>query len=254
MRYSRRTAIFHLATLVLTAAGCATRPLARIMAPVASPLARLMRGNARFVRGQMAYADSTPARRAALTKSQHPFAVIVACSDSRSSPAIIFDQGLGHLFVVRVAGEVVDDAAAESVQYAVEHLHVHLVMVLGHDDCGAVKAALNPGPANAELSAIIKQMEPAIKEAESENAPGRLNCAINLNAQLQAEKLARLPALEKHIRAGELQIVAARYKLATGRVLLLPDKASFTQSLSRLHRAPHCNPAVGLTTCAGAAT
>ncbi len=225
MQYSRRAAMVNFAGLLLAAAGCATRPLTRIMAPVTSPLARLMRGNARFVRGDMLYGDSTPARRAQLTKSQHPFAVIVACSDSRSSPSIIFDQGLGRLFVVRVAGEVIDDTAAESVQYAVEHLHVHLVMVLGHDDCGAVKAALNPGPANAELSAIIKQIEPAIKQADAQGPHDRLNHAINLNAMLQAHKLAHLPALEKRMRSGDLTIVAARYKLATGRVLLLDNNS-----------------------------
>lgn len=225
MKCSRRIALLNLVGTFVAVAGCATRPLTRMASSVTSPLARLMRGNARFVREKMAYADSTPARRAELISSQHPFAVIVACSDSRSSPSIIFDQGLGRLFVVRVAGEVVDDAAAESVQCAVEHLHVHLVMVLGHDDCGAVKAALNPSAANAELSAIIGQMQPAIKEADAGSPQNRLNRAINLNAKLQAEKLSRLPALEKLVRSGELKIVAARYKLATGQVQLLPGNA-----------------------------
>jgi carbonic anhydrase len=223
MKCSRRIALLNVVGAIAAVAGCATRPLTRMTAAVTSPLARLMRGNARFVRGKMAHADVDAARRTELVSGQHPFAVIVACSDSRSSPAIIFDQGLGQLFVVRVAGEVVDDTAAESVQYAVEHLHVHLVMVLGHDDCGAVKAALNPSAANAELAAIIKQMQPAIKEADAESPPNRLNRAINLNAKLQAQKLARLPALEKRVRSGELKIVAARYKLATGQVQLLPD-------------------------------
>ncbi len=190
-----------------------------------TPLQRLMRGNQRFVQGKLVFADASPARRAELVKGQQPLAAIVACSDSRVPPTLVFDQGLGRLFVVRLAGDVVDKAAAGSVEYAVEHLHVHLVLVLGHDDCGAVKAALHPAADqhSPELSAVIDGVQPAIVTARG-MAGNVLDNAIDANTRLQAQRLRELPVLSKLIQAGKLQILAARYELDTGRVVLLTGK------------------------------
>ena len=203
--------------------GCSTWNKGRMASPVAAtPLQRLMRGNQRFVQGKLTFADASPARRAELLKGQQPLAVIVACSDSRVPPTLVFDQGLGRLFVVRLAGDVVDKAAAGSVEYAVEHLHVHLVVVLGHDDCGAVKAALHPGADqhSPELGAVIHAIHPAVESAKA--MPGDLlHNAIDANTRLQARRLRALPVLAKLIKAGKLEILAARYELDTGRVVLL---------------------------------
>ncbi len=206
-----------------TAAGQAA-PAAATLAEPTDPLARLMAGNERFVNGQMRHMDQSAARRSELVAGQHPFAVIVSCSDSRVPPAVIFDQGLGQLFVVRLAGEVVDPAAIGSVEYAVEHLHVHLIMVLGHDQCGAVKAAMQPGKFSADLNAVVSRIEPAVAAARGQ--PGDMfTHAIDKNAELQASILAKNATLAADLKAGKLKIMAARYQLASGKVLLLAKRA-----------------------------
>ena len=206
------------------AAGHASPAAATLAEPI-DPLARLMAGNERFVHGQMQHMDQSAARRGELVAGQHPFAVIVSCSDSRVPPAVIFDQGLGRLFVVRLAGEVVDPAAVGSVEYAVEHLHVHLIMVLGHDQCGAVKAAMQPGKFSPDLNAVVSRIEPAVAAARGE--PGDMfTHAIDKNAELQASILAKNATLAADIKAGKLKIVAARYELASGKVLLLTKDAA----------------------------
>ena len=106
-------------------------------------LARLMNGNARFVKGQHRPANYKR-ERAELTKGQRPYAIVLSCSDSRVPPEIVFDESLGKLFVVRVAGNVVDPIALGSIEYAAEHLHSKLLFVLGHESCGAVKATVEP--------------------------------------------------------------------------------------------------------------
>ncbi len=106
----------------------------------------LMEGNARFVSGNVCHPNQNDESLAKAVSGQQPFAVIVSCSDSRAPPEILFDQGIGDIFVVRTAGEVMDNATIGTIEYAVEHLHVPLIVVLGHDDCGAVKAAIEGGP------------------------------------------------------------------------------------------------------------
>src|SRR5947208_9005654 len=107
----------------------------------AEAIDKLKEGNGRYASGKLQHPGQTTERRAELTKDQHPFAVIVSCSDSRVPPEIVFDQGLGDLFVVRVAGNVIDDHGLGSIEYAVDHLGARLIVVLGHQSCGAVKAA-----------------------------------------------------------------------------------------------------------------
>jgi len=185
-----------------------------------SPLEMLMAGNQRFVQGESLSLDRDDVRRAELVAGQQPFAVIVGCSDSRVPPELVFDQGLGQLFVVRLAGNIIDPAAAGSVEYAVEHLHVHLVMVLGHDQCGAVKAAIQGGQFSPELQSVIDEINPAVQKAKMMSGDPLEN-AIDLNAELQADKLSALPAFKNQIDQGQLQIVAARYDLPSGKVNIL---------------------------------
>ncbi|MDD2837205.1 MAG: carbonic anhydrase, partial [Methanothrix sp.] len=103
-------------------------------------LQMLMEGNARFVSGNVIHPDQTADRRSELVSGQHPFAIVVGCSDSRVPPEVVFDQGLGDIFVIRTAGQVMDKVTLASIEYAVEHLNVPLILVLGHDSCGAVTA------------------------------------------------------------------------------------------------------------------
>ncbi len=114
-------------------------------APIVPPdvaIERLKAGNARFVKGKPSRPNATPTRRAEIAASQHPFAIVVSCSDSRVPPEMVFDAGLGDLFVVRTAGEVVTAVEMASIEYAVDHLGASLVLVMGHERCGAVKAAV----------------------------------------------------------------------------------------------------------------
>jgi carbonic anhydrase len=185
-------------------------------------LARLRAGNARFASGNPANPNRTPSRRAKLTEGQHPFAVILGCADSRTAPEVVFDQGLGDLFVIRSAGNVADDVALGSIEYAVEHVGSSLIVVLGHEKCGAVKATLDGGKLPGHLPAIAKAIRPAVKA--SAHRPGDpLDNAIIENAQLEARRIAESrPVLSKFVASGQVRVVAARYDLDTGKVVFLP--------------------------------
>jgi carbonic anhydrase len=187
-----------------------------------SPLDTLKSGNQRYVAGHPTHEHQDIDRRTEVSQGQHPIAIIVGCSDSRVPPEIVFDQGLGDLFVVRVAGNVVDDHAIGSIEYAAEHLHAPLIVVLGHDRCGAVQAAVSSPSAPGHIQSIVDAIRPAVEAAKSE--PGDLlDNAIDENvrrvvAQLQTSE----PILHHEIEAGHLQVVGARYELNTGVVRFFP--------------------------------
>lgn len=193
--------------------------------PPEEALQRLMAGNTRYVQGFVAHPNADAARRVEVAKGQHPFAVILTCADSRVPPEIIFDQGLGDLFVIRVAGNVVDDAVIASIEYAVMHLGVSLVMALGHERCGAVTAAMDAlagkgDPADREtlIGSLVALIAPAVRAVPA-NAPDRVDAAVNLNAaNAAAEIFAGSRALRAKVLAGQLKIVAARYDLDDGTV------------------------------------
>jgi carbonic anhydrase len=193
----------------------------------AAALARLMAGNRRFQSGAMRHPGQDSERRDALTGSQSPFAVILSCSDSRVPPEIIFDQGLGDLFVVRVAGNTVTRTGMESIEYAVEQLSTRLIVVLGHDSCGAVKGAVQECPLEgkrppAALPAMLANICPAVDRARKAGAD-IVSEAIDLNVTDQVALLKRSPAFEKRVRNGSLMIVGGRYDLRTGKVRILPS-------------------------------
>jgi len=185
-----------------------------------------MDGNARFVAGKVNHPNQDTARRTTLAKGQAPFAVIFGCSDSRVSPELAFDQGLGDLFVVRVAGNVVDADAAGSVEYGVEHLHAPLVLVLGHQKCGAVIAAMLPQSdrekESKDIQAILNQIQPALKGVDPHlSEDQRLNAGIEANARQSMKILAGSPILSKGIADKSVRIVSAVYELGSGKVNLL---------------------------------
>ena len=193
-------------------------------------LQRLREGNARFVAGAGAlerHADAE--RRAQLVDGQHPSAIVLGCSDSRVPPEVVFDQGLGELFVVRVAGNVVTPSQLGSVEFAAEQLGARLAVVLGHSQCGAVKATLDeierPSEArSANLSAIVDRIRPALEDLVQSDA-GReplLARAVRANIRHAADHLRHgSPVLEELIERDGLVIVEAEYSLATGVVELL---------------------------------
>jgi len=185
-------------------------------------LQKLMDGNNRYVSAQMSHPNQTPARRSEVIEGQHPFAVIVGCSDSRVPPEIIFDQGLGDLFVVRLAGHVLSDEALGSIEYALEHLGTRLIMVLGHDNCGAVTAAVKGGDIPGHIGSIVKAIAPAVKKAK--NQPGDLlENAIRENVAMVVEQLKYSdPLLKELVENGALKIVGAHYHLDDGKVSVAP--------------------------------
>jgi carbonic anhydrase len=164
----------------------------------------------------------TAKRRKEVAKGQHPFAVVVGCSDSRVPPEIVFNQGYGDLFVIRTAGNVVDDVAMGSIEYAIEHLGVNLIMVLGHERCGAVDAALQGGEAHGHIGALVGPIKPAIEKSKGQ--PGDpLDNAVRANIQrVVAQLKAAGPILSEKAKKGELKIVGARYDLETGDVDIVP--------------------------------
>ncbi len=183
-------------------------------------LARLMEGNERYVHAKMRHPDESPARRQQLIAAQHPFAIILGCADSRVAPELLFDEGLGDLFVIRVAGNIVDDAVLGSIEYAVEHLGTKLVVVLGHEGCGAVSAAVS-GDAAGHVTTLVKAIRPAAQATANQPGDKIHNCVIE-NARRVARQIRESePVLREEVQAKRLKVVAADYALDTGKVSLL---------------------------------
>lgn len=177
---------------------------------------KLNDGNSRFAKGEAVHSNQSVERRNELTKGQKPFAVIVSCSDSRVPPEIIFDQGLGDLFVIRTAGHVVDDIALASIEYAVEHLHVELIVVLGHERCGAVDAAVKGGELPGHLGKLISEIEPAVEQAEKEEGDLLAN-SVHENIHRVVRQLKNSgPIIKEFIEHHELEIIGAYYDLDDG--------------------------------------
>ncbi len=192
--------------------------------PGKESLRLLLEGNLRYVSGNITHGGQSMADlRSELIAGQHPFAVIVGCSDSRIPPEIIFDQGLGDIFVVRTAGQVLDNASLGSIEYAVEHLDVPLVVVLGHDGCGAVNAAVEGGEALCHMKYLVERIQPAADEAiKMGNDSELLDNAINNNIMnIKKELEDNNCILSERIQRGELAIVAARYDMDTGVVHIM---------------------------------
>jgi len=136
--------------------------------------ATLLEGNKRFIEGKPAAKDCSAERRDELTKGQHPVATILSCSDSRVPPEVVFDQALGDIFIVRVAGNVIEPTVLGSIEYGVEHLHTPLLIILGHESCGAVKATLeSEGKLEGNIGAILKKIRPAVEAAKKANRKER---------------------------------------------------------------------------------
>ncbi|MFE5556347.1 carbonic anhydrase [Streptomyces sp. NPDC056544] len=192
-----------------------TRP-----ATPASALRELETGNARWRTLHERHPDETRTVRQTLVGGQHPFAVVLGCVDSRVPPELVFDQGLGDLLTVRSAGEVLDEAVLGSIAYGVLELGIPLVVVLGHQSCGAVAAAVRAAedgaPLPGHMQYLVDQIRPAIDRTLREAA--RIDAAITANVGLVRARLAAEPELAAKIAAGDLAVVGARYELTSQRV------------------------------------
>ncbi|MEE1939933.1 carbonic anhydrase [Streptomyces sp. TRM 70361] len=204
---------------VLTAAPVRTAlPSAPARARPSTPraaLRELARGNRRWRALHQTHPHESPADRAAAVSGQDPFAVVLGCIDSRVPPELVFDQGLGDLMTTRSAGEVLDEAVLGSIAYGVLELDIPLVMVLGHQSCGAVTAAVHADESGEELPAhidyIAEQIRPAIDHGL--HGAARVDAAITANVRLIRARLAAEPDLAARVAGGDLAIAGARYEL-----------------------------------------
>lgn len=209
--------------------------LARADEPAGGPqvsadeaLHRLMEGNQRFVDGKITHPRRGPEDFQPLAKGQYPIAAIVSCADSRVAPEILFDQGIGDLFVVRIAGNYVDGAGAAvkgSIEYAVAVLNVSLILVMGHSQCGAVKSAMqqiqDKKPLPGAIEGLVNSIKPAVLASRGE-AGDPLENAIEANVRRGVERLTRLdPVVAPAVQSGKLKVVGGVYELATGHVKML---------------------------------
>ena len=222
---SRRTMLQ--GALAATAVAALPRALRAVpnTIPPSAALQRLMDGNARYMRNQIDLKDFT-AGRAARAEAQYPVAAILGCADSRVAPEFIFDQDPGELFVCRVAGNYMNVDILASLEYGVEVLGAPLVMVLGHTNCGAVKAVLQyekdrkalPG----HLQMLLDAVSPGVVEAIRQGPTDQLNHAIEANVRHNAQRLRQAhPVIAKAVEEKRVDVVSAVYELATGQVRLL---------------------------------
>jgi carbonic anhydrase len=187
----------------------------------ASALERIKAGNDRFAADMPAKRDVGKDRRAELAKGQHPFAIVLTCADSRVAPELLFDTGLGDLFVLRVAGNIADPAVVGSIEYAVEHLHVPLIIVLGHENCGAVAAAIDGKPLPGDLGWLVKQVKLGDKLPAEKDA--KLAAGVRNNvAAAAADLLTRSKVIDEEVKHKKVAIISGVYSLKSGKVEWTP--------------------------------
>jgi carbonic anhydrase len=197
----------------------------RLRAQEAAPtpegaLQRLKDGNARFAADKLAPRDISSKRRAELAKGQRPFAVVLTCADSRVAPELIFDQGLGDLFVLSVAGNITDPALLGSIEFAVEQLQAPLIVVLGHEDCGAVKAALGGKPLPGNLGQLIKEVR--IGQDLPEDKVKALAAATRANVLYHTAAMTeKSPVIKEFVGSHRVRVVGGIYGLASGKITWL---------------------------------
>ncbi|MFN6527435.1 carbonic anhydrase [Nostoc sp. ChiSLP03a] len=183
-------------------------------------LQKLIDGNQRFVAHHPQYPDQSELRLHEVAQAQHPFATILSCADSRVPAEIVFDQGIGDIFDVRIAGNIATHEAIGSIEYAVVLLGSPLLMVMGHERCGAVTAAVQNESLLGDISTFVKAIKPAVEKVKSQPGDAVEN-AVVANVQYQIERLKRSKLLTEQVESGKLKIVGGRYDLDTGRVSII---------------------------------
>ena len=181
----------------------------------------LLAGNKRFVSGKLEHPNHGVESRQELVAGQSPIAAVLSCADSRVPPVDVFDQGLGDLFVLRVAGNIINDHILGSIEYAVAHLHTPLVMVLGHSSCGAISAVAQGGKLDGHIACLTPSIDTALKKTKGCEGHWPDNAAREL-AKANVKKIAESePIIADLVQAGKVLVVAAYYNLATGEVTVL---------------------------------
>jgi carbonic anhydrase len=185
---------------------------------------RLVEGNARFVAGKPEHPRQSPATRTQLAAGQAPFAIILGCADSRTPPETLFDQGLGDLFVARVAGNVIDDHVVGSIEYGVEHLHARLIVVMGHSKCGAIVASREVVAADGHAEGHIESLVQAIRPAVEATLDGDVMATCEANVCNMVRRLRESEPILKHmLEEGTIEVIGAYYDLETGSVRYISE-------------------------------
>ena len=187
-------------------------------------LARLMEGNTRFVRGEPRFARQSATTLSEMVMGQHPFATILGCSDSRVPPELLFDANFGDLFIIRVAGNVMSPEVSGSLQYAGTHLQTQLFMVLGHEGCGAVQAALaakfQRAQERSHIQALLRNIIPGLEDVGPELPPQQMmERAVESNIRWSMRQILETAEGRARMAEGRVKLVGAVYEIATGRVL-----------------------------------
>ena len=228
MKKARRTSLLLSITLLGTNQFVRAADPAHSDQPSVAPveaISKLKEGNGRYTSGNVQHPGQTAERRTELAKTQHPFAAIVSCSDSRVPPEIVFDQGIGDLFIVRVAGNVINDEGLGSIEYTVDHLGTRLILVLGHQRCGAVDAARETIAAKGKAPGHIQSLVTAIKPAVEATAKDDLETTIKSNVKNVVQALrSSTPILKAEVDSGKIQVIGGYYSLDTGAVTFLDEK------------------------------
>jgi carbonic anhydrase len=192
----------------------------------AAALERLKAGNERFVADPAGSLPIGPERRSALVSGQSPFAMVLSCADSRVPPEIVFNTGLGDLFVVRAAGQVLDRSVLASLEYGAEHLHIPMLVIMGHEFCGAVKTAVDSAAATTRTSHgpnidyLIKAIQPAVARSAKSLFDDPVRAAVLANVEQEVSDIqVQSAVLKRAVDAGKLQVVGAFYELGSGRVV-----------------------------------
>lgn len=219
-----------LSLLVLAPPALASEEHASHAPPPAEVLQMLSDGNRRFVEGHETDPHSDVKWRHDLKAGQHPYATVLCCSDSRVPPEMIFDQGFGDLFVIRLAGNVVDVDVEGSAEYGVLHAGTPVILVLGHENCGAVTAALGDSSGEPkDIQALLSHITPCLEKVQSVPAGERLAAAVDENVKQSVRILRELPVFAKLMEEGRLRIEGAVYDLDTGVVRALETEPATAQ-------------------------
>jgi carbonic anhydrase len=215
---------FAIGIIVLIAAALTgVGPQTKVVITSEAALSELKAGNEHHVQNRYRRPHQTTARLNELVSGQYPEAAVLSCADSRVPPEIVFDQGLGDLFVVRVAGNVATDTEIASLEYGAEHLHIPLLVVLGHESCGAVAATIQGGEPDGHIGTLVNLIKPAVEKSRTMTGDPLSN-AVRTNVQMVVQQLrSTKPILSKLVAEGKLKIIGGVYSLETGKVTWLSD-------------------------------
>ena len=191
-------------------------------------LTQLEQGNRRCVEGKSSHGHDVAKWRERFLVKQKPFATVLGCSDSRVAPELLFDQGFGELFVIRVAGNIVDSDVVGSIQYAVEHLDNKLIVVLGHQNCGAVTAALSPSDQTTdeppELRKLLDRIRPAIAPVDrNQEREELITAAVEANVRASVEQLRQVPSIAAAVKTKNVKVLGAVYYIDSGKITFLNE-------------------------------